>query len=67
MNLDIGHFTSANYDAIAYIKEHHDRITNLHLKDRTKDHGTNVPWGQGDTPIKQVLLLLKEEAVRLPG
>jgi sugar phosphate isomerase/epimerase len=67
VNLDIGHFTSANYDAIAYIKEHHDRITNLHLKDRTKDHGTNVPWGQGDTPIKQVLLLLKEKQYGFPA
>lgn len=67
VNLDIGHFTSANYDAIAYIKEHHDRITNLHLKDRTRDHGTNVPWGQGDTPIKQVLLLLKEKQYGFPA
>src|SRR5580693_7061335 len=61
VNLDIGHFTSGNYDAVAYIKEHHARITNLHLKDRKKDHGPNVPWGQGDTPIKDVLQLLKKE------
>jgi len=24
-------------------------ITNLHLKDRKKDHGPNVPWGEGDS------------------
>ena len=61
INLDIGHFTAANYDAVAYIREHHDRITNLHLKDRKKNQGDNVPWGQGDTPITQVLQLLKKE------
>jgi sugar phosphate isomerase/epimerase len=61
INLDIGHFTAANYDAVAYNREHHDRITNLHLKDRKKNQGDNVPWGTGDTPIRDVLQLLKRE------
>jgi sugar phosphate isomerase/epimerase len=67
VNLDIGHFTAAGYDAVAFIKEHHAKITNLHLKDRKKDHGPNVPWGQGDTPIKDVLLLMKKEKYGFPG
>ena len=61
VNLDIGHFTAANYDAIAYIKAHHADITNLHLKDRKKNQGANLPWGQGDTPIKESLQLLQRE------
>jgi sugar phosphate isomerase/epimerase len=61
VNLDIGHFTAANFDAIAYLREHHAGITNLHLKDRKKNQGDNTPWGQGDTPITQVLQLLKKE------
>jgi sugar phosphate isomerase/epimerase len=61
INLDIGHFTAANYDAVAYLRERHADITNLHLKDRRKNQGDNVAWGQGDTPIAQALQLLKKE------
>ena len=61
VNLDIGHFTAADFDALAYLREHHTDITNLHLKDRKKHEGDNVSWGQGDTPIREVLLTLKQE------
>jgi len=61
VNLDIGHFTAANYDAVAFLREHHAHVTNLHIKDRRKNQGDNVPWGQGETPIKEVLQLLKKE------
>jgi sugar phosphate isomerase/epimerase len=61
VNLDIGHFTAANFDAVAYIREHHANITNLHIKDRRRNQGDNMPWGQGDTPIREVLQLLKRE------
>ena len=67
INLDIGHFSAAGYDPVAYIQEHHERITHLHMKDRKKNDGPNMPWGEGDTPIKQVLLLLKEKKYPLPA
>lgn len=61
VNLDIGHFTAANYDAVEYLREHHALITNLHVKDRRRDQGPNVPFGTGDTPIREVLHLLQRE------
>ena len=67
VNLDIGHFTAADFDPVSYIREHHADITNLHLKDRKKNEGDNLPWGQGDTPIREVLLMLKREKWRIPA
>ncbi len=67
INLDIGHFTAANFDAVDYIQKNHQRIVLLHLKDRKKNEGANVPWGEGDTPIKQVLALLKETKYPIPA
>jgi sugar phosphate isomerase/epimerase len=67
VNLDIGHFSAAGFDPIEFIQAHHDRITNLHLKDRKKDDGANMPFGEGDTPIKQVLRLVKEKKYKMPA
>jgi sugar phosphate isomerase/epimerase len=67
INLDIGHFTAANFDALAFLREHHADITNLHLKDRRKNQGDNVPWGQGETPIREVLQTLKKERWPIPA
>jgi len=68
VNLDIGHFTASNYNAVEFIQKHHAKITNLHVKDRKKDHGPNVAeWGTGDTPIKEVLQLLKKEKYGIPA
>ena len=66
-NLDIGHFTAANHDAVAYLREHHDVITTVHLKDRKRDDGPNVPWGEGDAPIREILTMLRDERWDIPA
>ena len=65
-NLDLGHFTEAGYDAVAFLQKHHARITNLHLKDKKKGGG-NGPWGTGDTPIKASLKLLQANKWNIPA
>jgi sugar phosphate isomerase/epimerase len=67
VNLDIGHFSAAGFDPVEFLRKHHDRITNLHIKDRKRNDGPNMPFGQGDTPIKAVLQLLKREHYPIPA
>lgn len=60
-NVDLGHFVAGNFGSpVAFITQHHDRITHVHIKDRKKDNGPAVPFGDGDTPVKEVLQLLRD-------
>jgi sugar phosphate isomerase/epimerase len=68
VNLDIGHFWSAGYDPVAYLEQHHNRISTLHIKDRIKnDQQANKPFGEGNTPIKEVMQLLKTKKWPIPA
>ena len=61
INLDIGHFVAANKVSPAeFLKKHHDRVTHIHVKDKKFDN-TNVAFGEGDTPIHEILTLMQKE------
>jgi len=60
VSLDIGNFTAANQESVAYIQENHEKITHIIVKDRTRNSGGNEAFGSGDTPIKPVLALLRD-------
>jgi sugar phosphate isomerase/epimerase len=60
-NVDIGHFVAGNNTSPApFLKQHHARITHIHVKDRKMKEGPNVPFGEGDTPIVEVLRLIRD-------
>ena len=60
-NLDLGHFVAGNNTSpVPFLKQYHDRITHVHVKDRKLNNGPNTPFGQGDTPIKEVLQLMRD-------
>jgi len=74
MNLDCGHYIAAGGNntketLLALIAAKHDRITSMHIKDRKAKSagGENMPWGRGDTPIKEILTLLKEKKYKIPA
>jgi sugar phosphate isomerase/epimerase len=67
-NFDVGHYFAGTkgLSPIPVLERYHDRIVSLHLKDRTADGG-NLPWGTGETPLKEVLQLMKEEQWTFPA
>lgn len=67
INLDIGHFWAAGFNPVDFLNEHHQDIVTLHIKDRKKDQGANFPFGEGDTPIKEVLHTLRDKKYKIPA
>jgi len=66
LNLDAGHYFGATgLHPNDVIIKYHDRMRSIHIKDKTgPKHATpnaNKPFGEGETPVADVLLLLKKE------
>jgi len=82
LNLDVGHFYGVNgVDPTPVMVKYHDRIASLHLKDRKGPNsagaqgqgsapgggGPNMPWGQGETPLKEILQTIKKNKYKFPA
>jgi sugar phosphate isomerase/epimerase len=68
INLDIGHYVAGTSSSpVDFILKNHERIVSMHIKDRKFHDGPNAPWGQGDTPIKDVLLLMQKNKYKFPA
>jgi sugar phosphate isomerase/epimerase len=74
LNLDVGHYYGVNGQSpVPVIEKYHNRIASLHLKDRkgpsraAGNGGPNMPWGQGETPLKEILQLMKKQEYKFPA
>ncbi len=68
INLDIGHYVAGtNQSPIPLIEKHQDRILSLHIKDRKVNNGSNMPFGEGDTPVALVLQYMKQHQLSFPA
>jgi sugar phosphate isomerase/epimerase len=70
LNLDAGHYIAAGQtDLLPLIEKQHARILSMHTKDRTTPaHGKgNVVWGTGDTPIPELLKMMKSNKYKFPA
>jgi len=73
INFDCGHYLAAGGKntkeaLMAFIENKHERISTMHLKDRTTpEHGAgNLVWGTGDTPIREILLMIRDRKYKFP-
>jgi hypothetical protein len=72
LNFDCVHYFGFGYDKgpilspTEFIEHFHDRIISLHIKDKTSSKNpvtpnTNQVWGQGETPLKEILTFVRDK------
>ena len=71
-NVDFGHWVAGGNvggTPMQFLEKYHDRIGSFHLKDRTTPGlcALNLAWGTGETPIKEILQLVKKNKWDIPG
>jgi len=71
-NIDLGHYVAGGNvggTTLQFLQKYHDRVASFHLKDRTTpEHGAkNLPWGAGDTPLTDILRLVKKNGWKMPA
>jgi sugar phosphate isomerase/epimerase len=71
-NVDFGHWVAAGNKGgtpLQFLEKYHDRISSFHIKDRTTpEHcALNLPFGTGDTPIREILQLVRKNKWKIPA
>ena len=71
-NVDFGHWVAAGNvggTPVQFLEKHHARIASFHVKDRTTpEHcSLNLAFGTGETPIKDILQLVKKNKWKIPA
>ena len=66
LNFDVGHyFGSTGLNPCDFMRKYHERIFSIHIKDKTGPNtdpsNANQVWGQGETPLIEILTLIKKE------
>jgi sugar phosphate isomerase/epimerase len=71
-NVDLGHLVAGGNRGgtpIDFLNRFHGRISSFHLKDRTlpQNCALNLPWGTGQTPIREILQLVSKNRWTFPA
>jgi sugar phosphate isomerase/epimerase len=72
VNIDCGHYyAGTGLSPVPVLEKLHARIASCHLKDRTPStpghDGENLPWGQGSTPIAEILKTIQKNKWKFPA
>ena len=65
--LDIANLTASNRDAVAELRTLRSRLAYVVLRDRLRNGGASQQFGEGDTPIREVLGVLADSEAQLPA
>jgi sugar phosphate isomerase/epimerase len=71
-NVDFGHWVAGGNvggTPMQFLQKFHDRIASFHLKDRTRPENCalTLPFGTGETPVKEILQLVKKNRWKIPA
>ena len=71
-NVDLGHFVAGGNRGgtpLDFLNKYHGRISSYHLKDRTTpaNCSLNLAWGTGETPVKEILQLVRKNKWTMPA
>lgn len=71
-NVDLGHFVAGGNRGgtpMDFLTKFHARVSSVHLKDRTlpQNCAQNLAWGTGQTPIREILQLMRANKWTFPA